>query len=96
MLRRRSFMLGTGFYYAMNSNLSTGIHLASVFGQRIYFTNAAYSTIYQQNTVANSFQYGIRIIWKPWQNRLRNKQKAVSDIPYTDQDSTDDLDLLGF
>jgi len=92
VFRRQSFALGAAFTWQVKNNLSVVVDPALLFAQRISFTRDGErkGTAFIDNSLHRGFQLQLKLIWRPWQNSLRNQQKMDSDL----QD--DDNFILGF
>ena len=96
MMRRRSLVLGTSLYYQLKNNLLLGGELAAVFAHKVIFTTQDNSQIFVTNTIANGLQLNLRLIWRPWQNTIRNKEKMAKQKAFEYPDDLNDTDILGF
>jgi hypothetical protein len=92
VFRRRSVALGAAFTWQVKSNVSVVIDPAFLFAQHISFTadGERKGHTYIDNMIYRSFQLQLKLIWRPWQNSMRNQKKVESDL----QD--DDNFILGF
>lgn len=90
VLRRRSAALGTAFTYKLKNNLALVVDPSFLLAQKISFTDEARSQTFMDATLSRGFQLRLMLIWRPWQNSLRNRQQPES----TSDD--DDSFLLGF
>jgi len=94
LLRRRSFISSCSFNFKATNNFIFSADAGYIFGQKYLFTNADNLNLYEIIYPVNTFQFGIHLIWKPWQNKLRNKlNNTETDNMF---DFPDDLNILGF
>ncbi len=90
VFRRRGAQLGVALSYQLRNNLSIVIDPSLLVAQKIQFTNESGSQTYINHNLSRGFQLHLMIVWRPWQNSLRNQQ-------YPDaKPEEDDSFLLGF
>lgn len=95
MMRRRSLVFGTSLYYQLKNNILIGGELAAVLAQKVTFTTQDNSQTFVSNSIANGLQLSLRLIWRPWQNTLRNKEKMAKQKASEYPDDLNDTDILG-
>jgi hypothetical protein len=92
MLRRRSLAIGAALSWHIRNNLVLVVDPAVLLGRQISFTPEGEQSpdAYISNRVQRGLQLELKLIWRPWQNTLRNQRKMEGDL----QD--DDNFILGF
>lgn len=96
MLRRRSFVAGADLYYQWSSSVTVGAGAGLVFGRKLFFTDQQNTQVYEKDMVKAGLQLALKVIWRPWQNTLRNKQKVQNDPAADPADEGTDVDMFGF
>lgn len=90
VFRRRSVMFGAAFSYKLKNNLAVVIDPAFMTAQKISFTDEDGSQKFMENNLSRGIQLRLMLIWRPWQNALRNQQHPENKV------DDDDSFLLGF
>lgn len=90
VLRRRGGMLGAAFTYRLKNNLALIVDPSFLIAQKISFTNEDGAIKFMDQNLSRGFQLRLMLVWRPWQNSLRNQQ-------HPEKIADDDNDfLLGF
>jgi hypothetical protein len=89
VFRRRSLNVGAAIIWQVKSNVSVVFDPSLLLAQRILFTSddETNATTYIDQRLERSIQFRIKLVWKLWQNSLRNQKAA-------DQESADDDNFL--
>jgi hypothetical protein len=90
VFRRRSVMFGAAFSYKLKNNLAVVIDPAFMAAQKTSFTDEEGSQKFIENNLSRGIQLRLMLIWRPWQNTLRNQQHPEK------KGDDDDNFLLGF
>lgn len=89
VFRRRSAVLGAAFTYRLKNNLALVVDPSFLLAQKISFTADEGSQKLINDNLSRGFQLRFMLIWRPWQNSLRNQRQPENN-------SDDDSFLLGF
>ncbi|MES2779608.1 MAG: DUF6268 family outer membrane beta-barrel protein [Bacteroidota bacterium] len=92
VFRRRSVLVGASFSFRIKNNLAVVVDPSFLFAQKISFTEdeGAGAQKFIDNDLSRGFQLRLMLVWRPWQNTLRNQQHPEN------QTNDDDSFLLGF
>jgi hypothetical protein len=81
MFRHRALALGAAFVWQVRNNVSLVVDPAVLLGQRIFITkeNSMPQEAFADNTISRNLQLQLRLIWRPWQNAMRNRKNAAEE-----------------
>ena len=91
VFRRKSTILGAAFSYWVKENMAIVVDPAFLFAPKIAFADDEESSLkYIDNNLSRGVQLRVMLIWRPWQNAIRNQQQRGKTT------EEEDSFLLGF
>jgi hypothetical protein len=96
VLRRRAFVASADLYYRFAESITIGAGAGIMVGRKLLFTDASRDQVYANNNVAAGMQFALKVIWRPWQQTLRNRENQEPPTTGDGPDDSMDVDMFGF